>query len=812
MSKFLTYIHLIILLCTSNILLGQDLQYSGYVKNIKGQGIPFVHMSVEGTKTGTTSNKDGYFELSFYKKGDYNIQISSVGYSTKNIIIHLVESSLSENIVLTESTEILEEVPLTVRLNSEQSILRLKSIEHTAIYASKKNEVIKLQNMVANKSSNNARQVFSKIPGLTVWESDCAGLQLGIGARGLSPDRSSNFNTRQNGYDIAADALGYPESYYTPPIMAIDKIEIVRGAASLQYGTQFGGLVNLKLKEGSKDEKFTVLHLTTYNSLGFTNTYNEVGGQIGKLNYFAFVNYRTGSCNRPNTDFSNGTVHLGLKYKHDQRLSFSFDLTHMNYLAQQAGGLTDVQFQQDPYQSLRTRNWFAVNWNLASFNVDYRWNEKLLLSSKTFGLIGSRKAVGFIQIPTRLDGPDFTNRDLLVDFYQNFGNETKLLYRYTLNKLPSALLIGSRIYHGNTTKKQGFGSKAVDADFNFDSDQNLLSDYLFPSNNLALFAENVFNINKNLSISPGVRFEFINTNADGFYESSIRVPLTGQIVIDSVTQENRSTDRALVLAGIGTSYKLKNSIEVYANISQNYRAITFNNLRVSAPAYDIDPNLKDERGFNTDLGIRGRLGRSINLDLGIFLLHYNDKIGSVVELVEDVAGNVRIIRYTTNIADASIAGLEAYIELDWMSLMEIQNDWRLNTFINLSHIKGEYYNSEEPAINGNKVENVPEWNLKSGLSTSYKNIRCSFQYSYLSSQFSDATNAEQSASGIYGTIPAYWVLDFSSDYQWQWLKVEFGINNLTNNAYFTRRAIGYPGPGIIPSAPRAFYFGLGFTF
>ena len=75
---------------------------------------------------------------------------------------------------------------------------------------------------------------------------------LGIGGRGLSPNRSSNFNIRQNGYDISADALGYPESYYTPSSEAMDRIEIIRGAASLQYGPQFGGLVNFVMKEGPK--------------------------------------------------------------------------------------------------------------------------------------------------------------------------------------------------------------------------------------------------------------------------------------------------------------------------------------------------------------------------------------------------------------------------------------------------------------------------------------------------------------------------------------------------------------------------------
>jgi len=32
-----------------------------------------------------------------------------------------------------------------------------------------------------------------------------------------------------------------------------------------------------------------------------------------------------------------------------------------------------------------------------------------------------------------------------------------------------------------------------------------------------------------------------------------------------------------------------------------------------------------------------------------------------------------------------------------------------------------------------------------------------------------------------------------------------GVNNLANRKYFTRRADGYPGPGIIPADRRGFY-------
>ena len=88
----------------------------------------------------------------------------------------------------------------------------------------------------------------------------------------------------------------------------------------------------------------------------------------------------------------------------------------------------------------------------------------------------------------------------------------------------------------------------------------------------------------------------------------------------------------------------------------------------------------------------------------------------------------------------------------------------------------------------------------------YKNLSLNIQYTYLSSQFTDASNAiDSNLSGVIGQIPSYDIVDFSASYYLNKFKIESGINNVLNNYYFTRRATGYPGPGIIPSEPRSVY-------
>ena len=123
-----------------------------------------------------------------------------------------------------------------VNTESKSMVEWMNSIEVGAIYKGIKSNVIRIDRDLIVAGEVQARSIFSKIPGVNMWESDAAGLQIGIGVRGLSPNRSSHLSVRQNGSPIAADPLGYPESYYSPPIESLQKVEYISGAGALQYG------------------------------------------------------------------------------------------------------------------------------------------------------------------------------------------------------------------------------------------------------------------------------------------------------------------------------------------------------------------------------------------------------------------------------------------------------------------------------------------------------------------------------------------------------------------------------------------------
>ncbi|MEN9949084.1 MAG: ABC-type iron(III) dicitrate-transport system component, TonB-dependent outer rane receptor FecA, partial [Bacteroidota bacterium] len=104
------------------------------------------------------------------------------------------------------------------------------------IYAGKASHNVMLKNMQVDATSNAARQWFSKVPGVTVWESDGSGLNTSVATRGWSPNRSWDLNVRMDGMDIASDPIGYPEAYYTPPTEFIQNIELIKGAGALAFG------------------------------------------------------------------------------------------------------------------------------------------------------------------------------------------------------------------------------------------------------------------------------------------------------------------------------------------------------------------------------------------------------------------------------------------------------------------------------------------------------------------------------------------------------------------------------------------------
>ena len=152
---------------------------------------------------------------------------------------------------------------------------------------------------------------------------------------------------------------------------------------------------------------------------------------------------------------------------------------------------------------------------------------------------------------------------------------------------------------------------------------------------------------------------------------------------------------------------------------------------------------------------------------------------------------------------------KSLVDFNLSRIFDLGDNYIFNYYINYSYIDSKYTNSDIPGVVNKRVEFVPKNNLKTGLRFGFKDFIFSYQYSYISNQFTDSSNAiDGSLSGVIGEIPSYKISDLSASYSLNKLKFELGVNNLLKEKYFTRRATGYPGPGIIPSSPLSYYLTL----
>jgi Fe(3+) dicitrate transport protein len=730
-----------------------------------------------------------------------NFQLSIVSIAllnTLNAFCQVTDTSKHTN---------LNEVIIKENQTSE-SVGRMPIMKNNVIYAGKKTEVILLDKTAADLSINNARQVFAKVPGMSVWENDGSGIQIGIASRGLSPNRSWEFNIRQNGYDISSEVFGYPETYYTPPLEALSRIEVIRGAASLQFGPQFGGLVNYQIKKGDPNKIFSVESQQTAGSYGLFNSFNAIGGTYKKFSYYSFFHKRTAQGWRDNSYYDIYSGYISMNYQISKKIGISAEYTKMDYQSQQAGGLTDKQLKENPRQSSRARNWFSAPYNVASVTFKYDVTDNFNIQLKSFYSFAERNSVGFVKSITTKDSINpstlqYNARQVDRDEYQNIGTELRTSYKYKLLGQESILAGGIRIYNGNTNRNQlGSGTTGVDFDLTLTKPDYGRS-LEFSTINYAAFAENVFQIGNRVKVIPGIRLEYIENTSKGY----INTTQAGVLAANK-------RERQILLYGVGSEFKTSEKTMFYGNYSLAYRPVTFSELTPSATTEIIDPNLKDANGFNADLGFRGTLKNFLSFDLGVFYLNYNNRIGVITQNGSP---------FKTNIGTSVSKGIESYIELNLTNLL-FKNDkygsftiFSSNSFIDATYTRWDnpvIANDPLKSIDNKKVENAPNFIHRIGTSYSIKGLQLSLQYSEVSDVFTDAVNTElPNSTATIGKIAGYKIMDLTASYKFkEHYNFKFSVNNLTNEIYATRRSTGYPGPGILPGNGRTFSLSLGVNF
>lgn len=698
-----------------------------------------------------------------------------------------------------ETKELREVVIQSQRMIDVQ---RLPKIQGTRLWSGKKNEVINVQYLDVNVAEKTPRQIFAKVPGVFVYDMDGTGNQMNISTRGLDPHRGWEFNIRENGIITNSDMYGYPASHYSMPMEAIEKIELVRGTGSLQYGAQFGGMLNYLTKKPDSTRAATFETINSTGSFGMLSTYNAISGTVGKFQYYAYYNKRVSEGYRENSRTDYDAQSVLLIYHPFRNLRLKAEVARSNYIYQIPGPLTDSMFYADPVHSTRSRNYFNPEIYVPSFSLDWKLTERTLLSWVISGVLGARNSVQFDKpaiVPDAIDPVSLTYapRQVDIDNFNSYTSEIRLLHQYTIGNIASNFVAGIQ-YINNDLHRQQMGKGTTGTDFDLTlTEPTWGRDLHFKTQNIALFAENSFTITRGLMISPGVRVEVGDSD------------MTGIISYYDPGDLPNTIAHKFPLLGVNIDYTLPNQTNFYGGWSQAYRPVIFKDI-IPASTYEVvDKNLEDAYGYNLEAGYRGT-HKAFRWDISAFQLQYNNRLGSLSE-TDPNDGSFYI--YRTNIGNSVTRGAEAFFEHTFNATRTVG----VTVFTSTALFDARYHDAvvrsgeSNVDVSGNKVEGVPDWISRNGITIRFREASLSLLYSFTGESYADALNTrEPSATGSVGLVPSYSILDINTSVRISnQVMVRVNLNNVTNERYFTKRPSFYPGPGIWSSDGRSVSVSIG---
>lgn len=678
----------------------------------------------------------------------------------------------------------------------------LPDIQGTYMNTGKKSENINLLETGADIANKVGRQVFSKVPGVFVYDMDGSGNQINIATRGLDPHRGWEFNIRKDGILTNSDMYGYPASHYSMPLESIDHIEMVRGTGSLQYGAQFGGMLNYINKKADTVKPFTVESVNSIGSYHLLSSYLAIGARTGKFSVYAYVSRKLRDGYRVNEHTKSEAEAVILNYEPTSRLSLRLEWARSGYVYRMPGPLTDMQFLSDPKQASRSRNYFNPDIHIPSISLNWQFSSRTRISISTSAVLGNRNSVLFDK-PANISDTinqltgQYNNRQVDIDRFNSYTSEIRLLQDYSTGKQMSTIVAGVQYMNNKLYRTQlGVGSTGNDYDIGLVS-PGWGRDLQFATKNIAVFAENKFQVNKQLSFTVGARIENGHTQLSGTinYYPENKIPMY--------------ISHNFPLYEAGFLYKLKDNLQFYGGWAQAYRPMIFKDLIPGSVYEKVDPNIRDASGYNAEIGFKGSR-KYVNWDISAFVLRDNNRFGTLAQ--PDVNGTLYL--YRTNIGNSLSKGLEMYFQANWIVSKKTSYSFFTATSLMQARYTEAFVKSgnTNKDIRGNKVESAPDIISRNGLTFKQNKLQISLLYSYTASTYADALNTESPpvSTGAVGLVPAYGIWDMNVSMKFlKKLECKINISNLLDKHYFTKRPMFYPGPGIWPSDGRNFTCSLG---
>ena len=736
--------------------------------------------------------------------------LTTLSESLSLAVTTLAETAEAEGVVVAGSFEIYPvEYPA------------LPSVDGTRINAGKKTSFVNPEEFPAI-SNNDYRDVMATTPGIIVSEEPSSPI-INFGYRGLDSQRSEFMQVLKDGVSLKNEQFGFPETHYTPIVDAVERIELIRAGAALQFGPQPGGALNLIMKMPRRDAPFHFVTRNVFGSDEFYRNYTAVDGTIGAFGYYLYYDHRQIEGFRANSDYdlNAGSARFVLDATDDSRFILTLDAYDEEH--GEPGGLrrreavnppNSVFYEDDRNASTRFFDRFRLERYYATLEYQKMFSEQTQLDIKAFGGYLTRwskrqRGGGFGTLPS---GPDADTNSIQLRAAYTEGFDVRLRHDYKLLGDVSTFAGGVYFYHALQDRRDERGATPDAEDGML---RNLNTGETWDG---AIFAENRFHFGR-LSIVPGMRLEFLNQDLVedfNFAKSHAEppeplasqsdfsfVPLFG-LGLGYLLIEGQQIIPASAVAGEKGS-ETKNPpgpaitiggpprAEIYGTVSQAYRPLTYGELVPTGASTVVNGDLKEGNSLQFELGLRGKPLPYLNFDVGGFYFTFDDQVGEI-SLPNGFTS-------TGNVGDARYFGLEAASELDVLSLINggAENPWgTFRLYGNVTLLDAEFTSGPNK---GNTPVYAPNYQIKTGGIYRYKEIvKIGLLGTVVDNEFGDANNTFERA------IPAYNVWDLTAEVKF-WngrLGVVAGIRNLFDEDYWGE----IRDEGIVPAYRRNYYGGI----
>lgn len=220
--------------------------------------------------------------------------------------------------------------------------------------------------------------------------------------------------------------------------------------------------------------------------------------------------------------------------------------------------------------------------------------------------------------------------------------------------------------------------------------------------------------------------------------------------------------------GIEMGYKLNENLKLFANSGLAQRLPTFTDLYYQDPVNSSNPNLKPEKSFNAETGIKWFLKKS-HLQLSLF----SRDISNMIDWVRDSANaKWQPVNYST----VRCAGVE--IQTRRILYSSSHSKW-LNSLVadvNYTWLNQSFLKTQENKLSKYSLENLNHQLVAALQVTAFKNLQFRVAGRYL----------------VRSNMNAYTVVDLRMGYDYKSLNVFVDFNNIFNEQYREISAVPMP--------------------